>query len=372
MKMSHRITAFLCTLFLICGSGMAAAAEESPKVSAEVDSTGKSAEITVEGISAPIYGIQLAIQSKQRASALTLSSPVSEAYAVVKDGGSNGTVVLYVDAKQPLNSNGKILVGSLKGTGELSLGNSADLILVDRDLVGTEYSNVSVSISTKKDNGNGGGSGGGSNKKTENHATVVTPSASSEPSVSAEQFTDVAEHWAKDAISFVTAQGLFQGMSETEFMPDEKMTRAMFVTVLQRFGEADSTKWSLQSAEGVSFTDVSADMWYSSAVAWASGAGVVDGIGDGMFAPDAAVTREQLAVMIVRFTTLCRVELPQTAEPYAFTDAAEIQGWAADAVTKAQQAGIIQGRPEGSFDPKATATRAEVAAILQRMLNITK
>ncbi len=369
--MKIKFTALLCALFLLCGSGlMTAAAEDNLKISVETSNAGKNADITIEGVAAPTYGAQLTLKTDLKASELTFTSAKSGAYSVVKDGADSGTVTLYLDATQLLNSGDKLALGKLQANQKLSISSTAELILVDRSLIGTEYQNVAVSVTEKKTSS---GSGGGSNNRGDNSGTVITPSASPSPTPSAaEKFTDIETHWAKDAVSFVAKQGLFQGMSDTEFMPDENMTRAMFVTVLQRFGTAVDAKWALQSDTGMNFTDVSDSDWYADAVTWASGTGVVNGMEDGTFAPNNAITREQMAVMIVRFANLCGVELPTSVEPYNFTDAAQIQPWATDAVALAQQAGIIQGRPEGNFDPQATATRAEVATIMQRLVEKTK
>lgn len=371
--MRYKITAFLCAFFLICGSGVInAAAAESLGVSVKMGSSGKKADITLEQVSTQVYGVQLTLQTGLKASAFTFTSDVKDAYTVVKDGDASGEVIVYLDAKRVLNKSGKITLGSLSADKKFTIGRSADLILVDRSLVGTEYEKVPVTVTDKETINSGSSSGSSSGDRNDNTNTVIKPSPSPAPVNTADKFTDISDHWAKSAVAFVTAQGLFQGTSETEFMPDSEMTRAMFVTVLQRFGTAVNAKWKLQSSNSLSFADVPAGEWYTDAVAWASGTGVVNGIGDGMFAPNDAVTREQMAVMIVRFASLCGVELPAVTEPAEFTDAAQIQDWAADAVVKAQKAGIIQGRPEGNFDPQATATRAEVAAIMQRLVENTK
>ena len=371
--MNHRITAVLCTLFLLFGSGlMTAAAADNPKIAVELSSTGKSANITVEGISTPTYSAQITFQTGCKAGELTFTAEKTNAYTVIKDA-ADSAVTLYLDATQLLNGDEKLILGTLKANQKLSIGKTADLILVNRSLEGTTYSDVPITISEEKDEGgNGGGGNSGSNKPNTkpNSSSGITTAPSS--SSAANKFTDIETHWAKPAITFVAEKGLFQGMSENEFAPNANMTRAMFVTVLQRFGTAVDTKWTLQSKAGMSFSDVSGSDWYANAVAWASGAGVVNGMEDGTFAPNAAITREQMAVMIVRFADLCGVNLPQTSEAATFTDAAQIQSWATDAVVKAQRAGLIQGHPDGNFAPQTTATRAEVATIMQRLVEKTK
>ncbi len=109
-------------------------------------------------------------------------------------------------------------------------------------------------------------------------------------------FTDTANHWAKDAIAFVAGKGLFKGTSDTAFSPDIPMTRSMFVTILGRMHGIDTSTYTT-----VSFSDVDAAQYYAPYVEWAAKNGIVKGIGDGKFAPDTTVTREQAATMLANY-----------------------------------------------------------------------
>ncbi len=175
-------------------------------------------------------------------------------------------------------------------------------------------------------------------------------------------FTDVArDQWFHAAVAFVYEKGYFSGTSETTFEPNTSMNRAMVATVLHRVAGSERV-----DASEV-FTDVPAGQWYSLGVAWANAKGIVNGMGGGLYAPNDAVTREQLVTMLYRFEKDYRqVAVPATGSLDGFPDGNSVSSWAHDAMGWAVGAGLIQGRNTGYLDPSGTATRAEVATILQR------
>ena len=140
------------------------------------------------------------------------------------------------------------------------------------------------------------------------------------------------------------------------------MTRAMLVTVLWRMENSPVTAQS-------SFTDVTAGQWYAQAVSWAANNGIVTGVEEGIFAPDQAVTREQLATIVKRFADYKGTNLGETTAEVAFADSDLIADYAKESVQTMQKAGILSGREDGTFDPQGTATRAECAKILTMLLN---
>lgn len=178
-------------------------------------------------------------------------------------------------------------------------------------------------------------------------------------------FTDITNRWAKDSIEFVAARGLLSGTGEGKFSPNTSMTRGMFVTALGRLAEIDATKYTKSS-----FTDVKADAYYMPYVEWASKNGIVSGIGDGKFAPDASITREQMAVIMQNYAKAIGFELPKVHAENSFADSAKISTWAKDAVKSMQMAGILAGKNGNLFDPQGTATRAEVSAVLKRFVEL--
>lgn len=180
-----------------------------------------------------------------------------------------------------------------------------------------------------------------------------------------EGFSDVSEaFWGADAISFAAARGLFQGVGSGEFDPSGTMTRSMLVTVLGRLAGVDPADYSGEST----FSDVDADSWYGPYVAWAAENGVVQGVGGDRFAPNDPITREQLCTMLVRYLDSDGIELPQLTNPAAFTDEDQVSGWARDAVERFRQLGIVEGSDTGAFLPRNNASRAEVAAVFQRLI----
>lgn len=151
--------------------------------------------------------------------------------------------------------------------------------------------------------------------------------------------------------------------SETEFAPEGAMTRGMLVTVLYRLeGEP--------SAGSAAFSDVPADSWFAKAVAWASESGVVNGVGDGKFAPDDRITREQLATMLQRYAAYLSLS-GESGTLDGFADADRVSDWAREAMQFAVANGIIGGKDHNLLDPRGNATRAEVATMLRRFVSLT-
>ena len=194
------------------------------------------------------------------------------------------------------------------------------------------------------------------------------------PTVHAATFTDVDDHWAADHIDRAVSLKLFGGVSETEFDPDGTMTRGMFVAVLGRLEQVDTAIWSGENAPQF-FTDVPAEQYYAPYVAWAVCSGIVDGISRTEFAPDAPVTREQMAKLVALYAQRMGYELAEAAEPEKipdrFADADEIADWAAESVEFLRETGILNGSADKTgairFLPADTATRAECATVFCRL-----
>ena len=178
-------------------------------------------------------------------------------------------------------------------------------------------------------------------------------------------FTDITGHWAADNILFAASRGLISGTSDTTFSPGTGMTRGMFVTALGRLAGINPD--SYQTGK---FTDVKADAYYAPYVNWAAQTGIVEGITATTFAPDTNINREQMAVIMKNYAAKLGYDLPQTLKAVTFADNTQISSWAKDAVKSMQQAGILTGKNENKFDPKGTATRAEVATVLRRFVEI--
>lgn len=178
-------------------------------------------------------------------------------------------------------------------------------------------------------------------------------------------FTDIANHWAKNDIEFVAARGLLSGTGNNQFSPDTGMTRGMFVTALYRLAGNPQA-----AGEGGAFTDVPANAYYADAVKWAAEKGIVSGTTATTFAPDSAVTRQEMAVIMANYAKAMGYTVPKTREAVTFADNGSIGSWAKDAVKAMQMAGILNGKDGNRFDPQGTATRAEVAAVLHRYVEL--
>ena len=178
-------------------------------------------------------------------------------------------------------------------------------------------------------------------------------------------FTDITGHWAADNILFVASRGLLSGTSDTTFSPGIGMTRGMFVTALGRLAGINPDSYKTGK-----FTDVKADAYYAPYVNWAAQTGIVEGVTAITFAPDTNINREQMAVIMANYAKKLGCDLPKTLQAVTFADNAQISSWAKDAVKAMQQAGILAGKANNRFDPKGTATRAEVATVLRRFVEI--
>ena len=178
-------------------------------------------------------------------------------------------------------------------------------------------------------------------------------------------FTDITGHWAADNILFVASRGLLSGTSDTTFSPGIGMTRGMFVTALGRLAGINPDSYKTGK-----FTDVKADAYYAPYVNWAAQTGIVEGVTAITFAPDTNINREQMAVIMANYAKKLGYDLPKTLQAVTFADNAQISSWAKDAVKAMQQAGILAGKANNRFDPKGTATRAEVATVLRRFVEI--
>lgn len=176
-------------------------------------------------------------------------------------------------------------------------------------------------------------------------------------------FKDVAStYWAADAIGYVAGKGLFQGVSETNFAPQNSMTRGMFVTVLARLSGKDV------SGETGNFTDVKAGQWYTDSVNWAANNGIVEGYANNIFKPDQMVTREQMAVFLYRYAKWAGYDVTTSTNSAisSFNDSSEVSVWANEALVWAAGQSLISGVSTDTLDPQGQATRSQVAAISQR------
>lgn len=187
----------------------------------------------------------------------------------------------------------------------------------------------------------------------------------------ADDFTDVSRSdWYYQFVDYVTSKGYFNGVADKTFAPADNMTRAMFVTVLFRFHGAKGD--SSQSA----FVDVAPGEWYTAAINWAAANRIVDGVGNGKFAPNDPITRAQMCAMIERYLDLYRkawkVTLPESGSLSVMVDESAIPAYALAAVKQCQRHGLVNGFEDGTFRPNDLSTRAQVAAVIYRMSHLVQ
>lgn len=176
-------------------------------------------------------------------------------------------------------------------------------------------------------------------------------------------FTDVpTSAWFYDSVRNVYENYIMNGVSPTLFQPNGTMSRAMVATVLWRLeGEPEMDDTSV-------FTDVPRGQWYTQAITWAYEQGIITGYGSGRFGPQDNVTRQQLAAMLFRYAKTMDLDGGERASLSAYRDQGQVADWAREAFAWAVAKGHINGTSPTTLSPTGTATRAQCAAILTRML----
>lgn len=178
-------------------------------------------------------------------------------------------------------------------------------------------------------------------------------------------FTDVQpDDWFAEPVAFAVEHGLFAGTSATTFSPNVNMTRAMLVAVLYRHS-GDSVQ-----TEQV-FDDVASDAWYAEPITWAKANGVVAGMTETTFAPDQSITREQMATILMRYTKFMGIDTPAGGDAIkGYSDYSSVSEYAQESMAWAVDQGLISGTSSTTLSPTSGATRAQVATILMRYVQM--
>lgn len=179
-------------------------------------------------------------------------------------------------------------------------------------------------------------------------------------------FTDVKESdWFFKGVEYVVDKGIMSGVSENEFAPSGKLTRAMLVQMLYNMESRPAC-----DAENA-FMDVPVGQWYTDAVIWANDEKIVSGMGDGLFAPNMEITREQMVAMLYNYAKYKGYDVTASADLSAFADTASVSAWAQPAMQWAVAEGYISGMGDSQLAPQGTATRAEIASVIMRFMEAT-
>lgn len=179
------------------------------------------------------------------------------------------------------------------------------------------------------------------------------------------KYSDVADNaWYAPEVAEATQLGLVNGVSATQFAPEATASRAMLITILYRAQGSPA-------AAAPDFSDVPAGSWFTDAVGWGAKREIVLGFEDDTFRPDAAVTREQVAAILYRYASFCGYDTAARTPLERFDDAENVSDWAAEAVQWAVASGLLNGDRTGGrllLQPQGSATRAQIAALLCRLL----
>lgn len=159
-------------------------------------------------------------------------------------------------------------------------------------------------------------------------------------------------HWVHEAVQELSAKHLIQGVGLRKFDPNRSVTRSEFTAMLTRL-------LGLEVKSSTVFTDVSADQWYAEVVAQAVEAGIVHGMSETRFAPEALISRQEMAVMVMRAYEYVSGKKVESKSVIQFGDLSTAASWARESIIAAQVLGLIQGRSDRNFDPGGSATRAE-------------
>ena len=175
-------------------------------------------------------------------------------------------------------------------------------------------------------------------------------------------FTDVKDgKWYYDNVKYVYENGIMNGVTDTKFDPTGTLTRGMCATIIYRMAGSPKTE-----AEN-KFTDVKAGKYYTKAVTWAQSNGIVNGKTETTFDPDGDIKRAEFATMLYRYLNFKMLVLPIIKDDSPADDDL-IPSYATEAVDALFRAGVVNGREDGRFDPKAKITRAEAAAMIDRFV----
>ena len=224
----------------------------------------------------------------------------------------------------------------------------------------------------------GGGSWGGDDSSPTTVTPTTTPEVSTTPPTTpptngsdnvpapAMPFTDLDGHWALSdgSIEFMWSRGIMKGISDTTFAPDAPLSRAMLITMLYRLAGEPEVEFSNH------FNDVAPNLWYSNAASWGLLYGLTSGVGDNVFAPNDNVTREQIVTMLYNYAIFNgkNVTASETAGS-EFSDFDRVSDWAVGAMRWAVHNALIHGY-NGNLTPDTNATRAEVAALMTRFMEL--
>jgi len=167
--------------------------------------------------------------------------------------------------------------------------------------------------------------------------------------------------WSKDTVEYLASKGIAIAKAGNNFEPNAKITRAEFLDMLMRIAQLNG------DVQKMPFTDVSSNDWYADSVAAAYENGIVSGTSATTFSPDASITRQDMAVMISKVMKADGYTSADLTELARFNDGNSVATYAKEAVAMVSRETVVNGTPEGNFNPKDNTTRAEAAAMIYNL-----
>ena len=180
------------------------------------------------------------------------------------------------------------------------------------------------------------------------------------PKAAAPTFSDTRGIWCSSAVGWAAANVFVNGFDKDTFAPNATTTRAMVVSILYRLAGSPAVSGANP------FADVAAGSWCENAVIWGYENGIVKGFDESTVAPDATITRQQMAAFLYRYAAFCGKDVSAKADLGTFADASAVSANLLDAMQWAVAEGILNGTASGLLDPNGGATRAQFAAVLTR------
>lgn len=345
--------------------------------------------VKVQDIQKDIYGIQIELLTKDVLTEnVVFESKDKDAYSfTVRDGNK---LRIYITSSQILNSGREAILGNLIDMRNDQFLDSASYKVVDYFFSPIDTPNVDVDHTGENAGDNQPeleepstpespstpnkpskpvmpiqpGDTDDDEESTGNQGSVEKPAEPETPSVSGVEFADTKGHWAAESIGKMAGRGVLKGYEDGTFGPSKQITRAEFAAVVARAFGFEETVTSLP------FKDTMLGKWYTESVASLYQKGIITGRPDGTFGVNDSITNQEMAVMISRSLKVLAAELEMQRSYVPFVDADTISPFAQDAVKELYEIGIISGMPDGTYKPKDSATRAQVAVIVNRILTM--
>ncbi len=298
-----------------------------------------------------IQNAQELIEELNKCNWTTLSGFLADNYAVVLYGCSDYEKYKAMSEKQKNIVNQEIYrqQSSFKTFALFRTAFSSAIKICQNNDGGSE-------ITHPRPGGGGGSTGGGGGQ---GKLIIGTPVKETQPEEETYSFNDIEDlAWAKDYIIDLCKRNIISKSDDNKFRPFDSITREEFLKMLL-------AAFNMETAEGKSrFEDVKDNEWYAPYVTAALRFGIVKGKSDTVFGTGEAISREDMAVMMLRAAQKNNISFPETAEEIIFSDNGEISGYAAEAVKILQKAGFINGDGDKMFQPKAELTRAQSAKVI--------